>query len=125
MKDPAYYKKRLEEERDKLFAELERIAFPDPENPENWILKAPDLDIMEADQNEVADRAEEVHIDSIVLDELEGRYRAILHALRKFDAGTYGICEESGVPIEEDRLDANPAARTCKKHLGAKDNRAL
>jgi RNA polymerase-binding transcription factor DksA len=125
MKDPAYYKKRLEEERDALLIELERIAFPDPENPENWVLKVPDMDIMEADQNEAADRTEEIHIDSIVLDELEGRYRLILHALRKFDTGTYGICEESGVPIEEDRLDANPAARTCKKHLGATDERAL
>ena len=125
MKDPAYYKKRLEEESDALRIELERIAMPDPENQENWILKAPDLDIMEADQNEAADRTEEVHIDSIVLDELEGRYRLILHALRKFEAGTFGICEESGAPIEEDRLDANPAARTCKKFIGAKDDRAL
>ncbi len=125
MKDPEYYKKRLEDERDTLLQELERIAVPDPENPENWILKAPDLDIMEADQNEAADRTEEVHIDSIVLDELEGRYRLILHALRKFETGTYGICEESGAPIEEDRLDANPAARTCKKHLSATDDRAL
>ena len=66
-----------------------------------------------------------MHIDSIVLDELEARYRLVLHALKKFDAGTYGVCEESGEQIEEERLDANPAARTCKDHIGQAEGRAL
>ncbi len=33
------------------------------------------------------------------------------HALAKFDLGTYGICEVSGDPIPEERLDAIPWAR--------------
>lgn len=33
------------------------------------------------------------------------------HALTKFDAGTYGICEVSGEPIPEERLEAIPWAR--------------
>lgn len=33
------------------------------------------------------------------------------HALAKFDLGTYGICETSGDPIPEERLDAIPWAR--------------
>jgi RNA polymerase-binding transcription factor DksA len=33
------------------------------------------------------------------------------HALRKFDLGTYGICEVSGDPIPEERLEAIPWAR--------------
>jgi RNA polymerase-binding transcription factor DksA len=34
-------------------------------------------------------------------------------ALRKFDEGTYGICEECGRPIGEKRLRAFPAATHC------------
>lgn len=33
------------------------------------------------------------------------------HALTKFDDGTYGICEVSGEPIPEERLEAIPWAR--------------
>ena len=35
------------------------------------------------------------------------------HALEKFDAGTYGVCEQCGDPIPEARLEAKPAARLC------------
>jgi RNA polymerase-binding transcription factor DksA len=33
------------------------------------------------------------------------------HALAKFDLGTYGICEVSGDPVPEERLEAIPWAR--------------
>ena len=38
------------------------------------------------------------------LDEVE-------HALAKFAVGTYGLCEVSGEPIPEARLEAMPATR--------------
>jgi DnaK suppressor protein len=34
-------------------------------------------------------------------------------ALKKFDEGTYGICETCGNPIPEARLEAKPAAPLC------------
>ncbi len=34
-------------------------------------------------------------------------------ALVKFDAGTYGRCEDCGEPIGDARLEAMPAARFC------------
>ncbi|HZI39017.1 MAG TPA: TraR/DksA C4-type zinc finger protein [Acidimicrobiia bacterium] len=34
-------------------------------------------------------------------------------ALKKFDEGTYGFCENCGEPIPEVRLEAKPAARLC------------
>lgn len=34
-------------------------------------------------------------------------------ALRRLDAGTYGICATCGLPIEPERLGALPAARFC------------
>lgn len=43
------------------------------------------------------------------LDEVE-------HALKKFDAGTYGVCEVSGEPIPDARLEAMPATRVCVEY---------
>jgi RNA polymerase-binding protein DksA len=51
------------------------------------------------------------------VDALVGSLRETLgdidNALAKIDAGTYGICEQCGRPIGEDRLEAMPAARLC------------
>jgi DnaK suppressor protein len=35
------------------------------------------------------------------------------HALAKFEAGTYGLCENCGQPITPARLEAKPGARLC------------
>lgn len=37
------------------------------------------------------------------------------YALRKFDQGTYGICESCGAPIDRARLKAIPYALYCLK----------
>ena len=34
-------------------------------------------------------------------------------AVARLEAGTYGTCEQCGTPIDEERLAARPAARTC------------
>ena len=41
----------------------------------------------------------------------------ILKALEKIEKGEYGTCEVCAAEIEEDRLEANPSARTCKAHV--------
>lgn len=38
----------------------------------------------------------------------------IEHALRKIDAGTYGICDNCGQPIDPARMEALPHAVHCK-----------
>lgn len=35
------------------------------------------------------------------------------HALEKYDAGTYGLCDSCGKPIEPARLKALPQANLC------------
>jgi DnaK suppressor protein len=37
-------------------------------------------------------------------------------AVARVAAGTYGVCETCGEPIDLDRLDARPTARTCLAH---------
>src|SRR3954468_22154258 len=39
-------------------------------------------------------------------------------ALRRVDAGTYGVCERCGQPIAAARLDARPFARYCMACAG-------
>ncbi len=36
---------------------------------------------------------------------------------RRIEDGTYGVCTVSGEEIETERLEADPAAKTCKAHL--------
>lgn len=113
------FKTRLEEEKVHLEKELKRIGRINPSNPADWEAKAPLENIEDhADPNVVADRIEAYEENSAALKELEIRFNNINLALNKIEKNTYGICEISGKEIELDRLEANPAARTCKEHLG-------
>lgn len=115
--DTSHFKQKLEEEKQTLIEELASLGHINPDNAEDWELNFEDLNIMEADRNEAADRIEEQQIDQSVLETLELRYRLVLRALARIENGTYGTCEISGKEIETDRLEANPAARTCKEHM--------
>ena len=55
---------------------------------------------------------------------LEGELEDIDIALRRLDDGSYGICEECGKPIGDERLEAKPWARLCIVHQAAME-RAL
>lgn len=112
-------KARLEEERGHLEIELKRIGRINPSNPADWEARAPTENVDDhADRNVVADRIEAYEENSAALKELEIRYNNVKRALEKIEEGAYGKCEVSGEEIEKDRLEANPAAKTCKKHLG-------
>ena len=67
-----------------------------------------------ADQADVVTNREN---NAAVLADLEARYDMILTALSRIEKKTYGTCEVCGKPIEEARLDADPAATTCIAHL--------
>ena len=109
------YKTKLEEEKEQLIAELKTIAIQNAETGD-WVAK-PDAITGEADGNVIADTTEEWNERRALMAQLETRYHNVVLALKKFENGTFGICEISDEQIEKDRLDANPAARTCKLHL--------
>ena len=50
--------------------------------------------------------------DMAILEQLENDLAEIEAALHRLDEGTYGIDEVSGEPIQRERLEAFPAART-------------
>ena len=97
-----------------IVRELSDIAVHNPVT-DDWEVKTSEAS--EADESLQADAAEEADERVAELTELETRYRTITRALAKIKNGTYGICEISGETIEADRLDVNPAARTCKAHM--------
>jgi len=52
--------------------------------------------------------------DLSILEAIESELADVDHALRRLDEGTYGTCEACGRPIDDDRLQALPAARLCR-----------
>ena len=111
------YKERLESELAELTKELQSLGIHNPQVPEDWIATPSEAADAEPDPNEQADRVEDWQERRATLALLETRYNNINRALKKITDNEYGVCEIGGEEIEEDRLDANPAARTCKEHL--------
>ena len=117
------FKKLLESEKVELEKDLQKVGRENPNRPGEWEVTPTgetDIEFREdvADQMEEMDEREEVELS------LEQRYENIVNAIDKITKGTYGLCEIGGEQIEEDRLEANPAARTCKKHRNEGDKLA-
>ncbi len=115
--DTKQFKEKLEKEFERLTGELKTVGRINPSNPADWEARPTEMDIQEADRNEAGDRIEEYETNTGILKELETRYNNVKRALKKIEDGTYGYCEVSGEQIERERLEANPAARTCLKHI--------
>lgn len=113
-----HFKKLLEEEHKLVESALNDVAVFN-EATGQWEAKGGTLETMSPiqDENEFADTLEELDAHKEELPALRTRYGEIKEAMRRMEAGTYGICEVCQKPIEEERLDANPAARTCLEHM--------
>jgi DnaK suppressor protein len=62
---------------------------------------------------DIADPAERLtaeEVDDAVLGGLQARLEAITRAEQRLQAGTYGRSVQSGLPIPDERLEADPAA---------------
>jgi RNA polymerase-binding transcription factor DksA len=70
----------------------------------------------EADPTDAADQIEELVTNVPLVEELEGRKKEVEDALARMESDTYGVCEKCKTEIPLDRLEANPAARTCITH---------
>ena len=70
-----------------------------------------------ADRQDVAESIENYNDNSSITSEIEKEILDIKNALEKIDGGNYGTCEVCQAEIEEDRLEANPEAKTCKLHM--------
>lgn len=115
--------------REHLVAERARLddvkaGLPDIEGEsENESLsELSDLDQHQADVGtETFDRERDLSI----LDQVEGELADVERALQRLDEGTYGLCEACGKPIEDERLEALPAARFCVEHQAVAERGSL
>lgn len=114
-----HFKKRLEEELRSAEAELKSLGWKNPTTGE-WEATGGDIDQTATESDELGDRMEEYGENRAEIDEIEIQWSNTKRALQKIDEGVYGVCEISGEEIEEDRLEANPSARTCIKHMNSK-----
>ena len=105
-------KRKLLEERERLYVELKLI------DQDLIRLGQSQADEGKSVGNHMADEGgsiQETDNDLAVRGNVEQVLEAIERALKKFDAGTYGICEDTGEPIPDARLEALPYARYTVK----------
>lgn len=107
-----HFKEKLLAEKTLLEGELQGLA-TQGKNGDWSALPVPHTDV-EGDVADQADFMEDFDSKTARLSSLETRYNQVLAALERIESGTYGVCVKSGALIEEDRLEANPAAETCK-----------
>ncbi len=115
--DTEHFKKKLLEEKAKILAELQTVGRINPDNPSDWEPIPGEKENNTADPNDSADSIEQYEANTALVKELEIQLKDINSALERIDNGTYGICEISKKPIEIERLEANPSARTCIAHI--------
>lgn len=109
------HKESLEMQRKTLITELESIAVQDRKTGD-WVAKPVSASV-DADTNLTADNVEDWNERRALVAQLEMRFHNVSLALEKFETGSFGFCEICNEHIEVDRLEINPAARTCKIHL--------
>jgi RNA polymerase-binding transcription factor DksA len=111
-----HFEKKLVDEKEKLESEMSSIGRRNPAVPGDWE-SVPSETGMESDLADQADVVMSRESNTAILADLEARYDTVLEALKRIDSAKYGKCEVCSCEIEEARLEADPAATTCVKHL--------
>jgi RNA polymerase-binding transcription factor DksA len=62
--------------------------------------------------------------DLSILEQVEAELADVEHALERLENGSYGTCEACGRPIDEARLEAQPATRFCVDDQAAAEREA-
>ncbi len=115
--DTSYFKELLVNEKDLLQKELASLGRKNPDRKGDW--EATEENSGDpAEEGEVAENLSDFDDNRNKLDQLEPRLTEVVAAIERIESGTFGICEACEAKIEEDRLEANPAATTCKAHMG-------
>jgi RNA polymerase-binding transcription factor DksA len=115
-KDTEKFKNKLLAEKAAIEDALSGIGSKNPRSVSGWEATSGNMEVDTADENESADKLEELEENTGIADQLERQLGDINAALAKIETGTYGICEICGQPIERDRLEANPSSKISIKH---------
>ncbi|MFA6404669.1 MAG: TraR/DksA family transcriptional regulator [Candidatus Paceibacterota bacterium] len=115
-KETEQFKQKLLAEMAIIEGELSSIGHKNPQVVGGWEATSGDMEVNSADENEMADKFEELEDNKSIVVQLENQLLDIKSALERIEKGTYGICEVCGVPIEKERLEANPSSKVSIKH---------
>jgi len=116
MRNTQRYEDLLKKEKASLENDLSSIGRHNPSNEADWEAVPQETGI-EPDTGDAADLIEGYEENTAILKELEIRYNKVLEALERIQKGTYGMCHTCKKTITKKRLDADPAADICIKHL--------
>ena len=97
---PDGLRERLEKKRSELKTRLERIT-------------AKVRSRLETDSKERAQQLEDSEVVDALGNEARSELEKISLALRRMDAGEYGLCTSCGLPIDAKRIEAYPYASEC------------
>ena len=114
--DLEHFKKKLLEEKASLEQQLSRIGRKDAHAAGGWDATSGTIEVDTADENEVADKLEELEENTGVVSQLENQLSQVKNALDRIENGSYGACSICNKPIERERLEANPSASISIKH---------
>lgn len=106
----------MEKELSLLERDLATVGRKNPYQKGDWEATEPE-DGHEVEEGEIADKLSEYNDNIGAVDQLELKLNNVKDALTRIENGSYGICTVCKEKIEEDRLNAYPAASTCKTHM--------
>jgi DnaK suppressor protein len=107
MTDTSEIYNRLLKERERVNKELEELKVKI--GPADERREGSPFGKREEEATEVIELEKRMALEKQVIDSLSKINRAI----QKYEAGTYGICDQCGKPIEPGRLEALPHAVLC------------
>lgn len=115
-KESEKFRVKLIAEKTQLEEELLRVSRRDSEAEGGWQATSGEMEVDAADENEIADKMEELEENSGIAARLETQLTEVGTALDRIGNGKFGLCEKCGKPIKPERLEANPSARNCMEH---------
>jgi len=98
---------RLESEQKRLTEELEQLQAS--ASPKDERREGSPFGKREEEATETLELEKRLVLEKRIREQLAG----VEHALRKFEEGTYGLCDNCGQPIDPARLEALPEASWC------------
>lgn len=107
-------KTTLQKQKERLEQELESFATKDPSLKGDWDTKFPvEMTQGSNDPEEAAGQVEAYSTELETEFTLETQLRDVQNAIEKIGKGAYGVCENCGKPISQERLEASPEAKLC------------
>lgn len=97
------YRSKLQADQERLVAEIEESS-----KPQDF---GSDVDSMDEESDEAEELANRLAITQSLKDELS----EVEEALRRIEAGTFGVCVRCSRPISKEVLEAAPESALCEE----------